>query len=143
MEKDYFVSRYSTERRGTVSLKWDLLEERYGDADLIPMWVADMEFKTCEAITEALTEKIEHGIFGYAYIPQSYYDAFFDWMENRHGMPMEKEWVRLATGVVGALYWFVNCYTKPGDAVIIMTPVYYPFHNAVKIVSANWLPAIL
>ena len=53
-------------------------------------------------------------------------------MENRHGMPMEKEWVRLATGVVGALYWFVNCYTKPGDAVIIMTPVYYPFHNAVK-----------
>ena len=99
-----------------------------------------MEFKTCEAITEALTEKIEHGIFGYAYIPQSYYDAFFDWMENRHGMPMEKEWVRLATGVVGALYWFVNCYTKPGDAVIIMTPVYYPFHNAVKPLSARlWI----
>ncbi len=132
MEKNYFIEHYSVERRGSLSLKWDLLEERFGDADLIPMWVADMEFKTCDSITKALTERVNHGVFGYSYVPQSYYDAFFDWMETRHGFRPQKEWVRLATGVVAALYWFVNCYTQPGDGVIILTPVYYPFHNAVK-----------
>lgn len=132
MDKDLFVQRYSTERKGTTSLKWDLLEERYGDAGLLPMWVADMDFKTCDSIVEALTARVNHGIFGYSYVPQSYYDAFFDWMETRHNYRPQKEWVRLATGIVTALYWFVNCYTRPGDGVIILTPVYYPFHNAIK-----------
>lgn len=132
MNKDLFVKQYSTHRKGSTSLKWDLLEERYGDADLIPMWVADMEFKTCDSIIEAMKARVEHGIFGYSYVPQSYYDAYFNWMETRHGYRPQKEWVRLATGIVAALYWFVNCYTKPEDGVLILTPVYYPFHNAVK-----------
>ena len=132
MNKDQFIKQYSVERKGTVSVKWDLLEEYFGDPDLIPMWVADMEFKTCDSITNALTVLINHGAYGYSYIPQTYYDALFNWMESRHNYRPEKEWVRIATGVVSAIYWFVNCYTKPDDAIIIMTPVYYPFHHAVK-----------
>ena len=127
-----FIKKYSTARHGTDSLKWDALDVRFGDPDLTSMWVADMEFHTCEQITDAMIERCKHGIFGYSYIPEKYYKAVSDWMEKHHNWPIQKEWVRFATGVVASLYWMVNCFTNPGDACIILTPVYYPFHNAVK-----------
>lgn len=132
MKQDEFLKRHLTERRGTQCLKWDALDVRFGDPDLIAMWVADMEIKTDEHIIKALKDKAEEGVYGYSYPWDSYYDAFFQWMESRHGYRPEKEWVRFSTGVVTALYWFVNAFTKPGDACLILTPVYYPFHNAVK-----------
>lgn len=142
MTVDQFVKRYSLDRKNSTSLKWDLLGERFGDPDLIPMWVADMDFRTAECVTDALHRRVSHGVYGYAYIPQSYYDSLFDWMESRYQFRPKKEWIRLATGVVAALYWFVNCYTEPGDHVMISTPVYYPFAGAIndcgrKVVSCD------
>ena len=131
MTREEFVRKYAVERKETNCLKWDLLQERFGDPDLLPMWVADMEFHTCEAITDALKERLDQGVFGYSYIPDSYYQILFDWEERHFGYRPKKEEMRLATGVVPALYWFVNCYTEPGDAVMMLTPVYYPFHSAV------------
>lgn len=127
-----FCEKYSIDRLGTNCLKWDALDKRYGDSDLISMWVADMEFKTPEVVTDAMKERIEHGIFGYSYVPEHYYDSFINWEKNEHNYEVNKEWIRFSTGVVTALYWFVNAFTKPNDSVMIITPVYYPFHNAVK-----------
>ena len=132
MSIEEFCERYSIDRLGTNSLKWDALDKRYGDKDLIAMWVADMEFKTPEVVLEAMKKRIEHGIFGYSYVPESFYDSFIKWEKNEHNYQVNREWMRFSTGVVTALYWLVNAFTKPGDAVIIITPVYYPFHNAVK-----------
>lgn len=127
-----FVDKYYTDRMGTNSLKWDALDKRFGDPDLISMWVADMEFKTPECVVEALRNRVNHGIFGYSYVPDSYYEAVIDWEYSHHGYKVEKDWIRVSPGIVAALYWSVNMYTEKDDAVIITTPVYYPFHNCVK-----------
>lgn len=132
MHKDEFIDKYYVERKNTNSLKWDMLDERFGDPDLIPMWVADMEFKTPEGVVDAITDRVQHGVFGYSFVPDSYYETFSHWMKTNFNYEIKKEWCRPASGVVAALYWFMNCYTKPEDAVIITPPVYYPFHNVVK-----------
>lgn len=132
MDTKEFIKQYAVDRMGTYSLKWDALDVRFHDPDLISMWVADMEFRTCDKILEAMQERIKHGVFGYSYVGDEYYNAFFDWEEKHHGFRPQKEWMRFSTGVVVALYWFINAFTKPQDSVIILTPVYYPFHNAVK-----------
>ncbi|MBU3098054.1 MULTISPECIES: MalY/PatB family protein [Clostridium] len=132
MEIKQFCARYSMDRVGTNSLKWDALDKRYGDKNLIPMWVADMEFKAPEVVVNAMKQRIEHGIFGYSYVPDSYYNSFINWERNQHNYEVDKKWIRFSTGVVVSLYWFVNAFTKFGDSVIIITPVYYPFHDAVK-----------
>lgn len=132
MNAQEFVERYYVERKGTSSLKWDALDERFGDPDLISMWVADMEFRVPECVTDALRRRVDHGVYGYSLVPDSYYDAVIGWEARHHGYQVERDWIRITPGVVAALYWCVNMYTKPGDALIINTPVYYPFHNAVK-----------
>ena len=132
MEIKQFCAQYSMDRVGTNSLKWDALDKRYGDKNLIPMWVADMEFKAPEVVVNAMKQRIEHGIFGYSYVPDSYYNSFINWERNQHNYEVDKKWIRFSTGVVVSLYWFVNAFTKFGDSVIIMTPVYYPFHDAIK-----------
>lgn len=132
MNMEEFCEKYAMDRVGTNSLKWDALDKRYGDKNLIPMWVADMEFKTPQVVVEAMMLRIEHGIFGYSYVPDSYYNSFINWEKNQHNYKVDKQWMRFSTGVVVALYYFVNAFTKPGDSVIIITPVYYPFHDAVE-----------
>lgn len=132
MKKEEFLTRYATDRMGTNSLKWDALDVRFGDPDLISMWVADMEFKAPECVVDALRERVEHGIYGYSYVPDSYYEAVMKWEKDHHGYEVQKEWIRISPGIVAALYWSVNLYTEKGDAVLIMTPVYYPFHNCIK-----------
>lgn len=131
MEKEKFLKNYLTNRRGTYCSKWDGLEEKFGDADLIGMWIADMEFKTCDAITEKLEERARHGIFGYSYVPDEYYQVFSNWMERRYHFPIKKEWLRFSTGCVTGIAWMIHAFTEPGDACMILTPVYYPFHNVV------------
>ncbi|KRM33053.1 bifunctional beta-cystathionase maltose regulon repressor [Agrilactobacillus composti DSM 18527 = JCM 14202] len=127
-----FVANYSVDRRNTDSLKWDALQERYGDPTLLPMWVADMEFQTPVAVRQALTERVQQGVFGYSLTPDSYYEAFFQWQKERHGITLQKDWVRFDTGVVNSLYAMVKWLTDPGDEVVILQPVYYPFANAIK-----------
>lgn len=132
MDREQFLMNYLVpDRRGTYCSKWDGLEEKFGTGDLIPMWIADMEFKTCEAITEALAERVRHGIFGYSYVPEEYYQALSGWMERRYHFPVKKEWVRFSTGCVTGIAWMIAAFTNPGDACMILTPVYYPFHNVV------------
>lgn len=131
MEMAEFCRRYAVERRNTNSVKWDSLSERFGSNELLPMWIADMDFKVPEAVQEAMMNRIGHGVFGYSQIPDSYYEAFFNWMFSRHRVQLQREWIRFSTGVVNSLYWMVNAFTAPDDAVMICTPVYHPFHTAV------------
>ncbi|WP_316670282.1 PatB family C-S lyase [uncultured Propionibacterium sp.] len=132
MDADAFAQRYQVERRNTDSLKWDALEARFGDPDLLPMWVADTEFRAPEAVLDALTERVAHGAFGYATVPDSYFEAFDAWAAARRQARVEREWVRFGTGVVSSFYWMISAFTDPGDAVMLTTPVYYPMHSAVR-----------
>lgn len=131
MNKQEFLQKYLVDRHGTDSLKWDDLENRYGESDLISMWVADMEFKTCDEIVDAMVTRTRQGVFGYTCVPDEYYQAFSGWMERRYNFPIKKDWIRFSTGCVTAIAWMVNAFTNPGDACMILTPVYYPFHNVV------------
>lgn len=132
MEIEEFIDKYYVERKQTNSLKWDKLEERFGQADLIPLWVADMDFKVSEAITKALKDRVLHGVYGYTYAGNSYYAAYNSWMDEHFSFPIKSEWVRFSTGAVQAIYHLLNAFTEKDDAVIIQLPVYYPFSDAVK-----------
>ncbi|TLQ20030.1 pyridoxal phosphate-dependent aminotransferase [Lactiplantibacillus plantarum] len=132
MEQAAFIKKYATTRQHTDSLKWDALQARYGNPDLLAMWVADMEFKVPEQVTQALQERVAHGIYGYSITPDRSYQAFIDWEQARHGLTLKHDWIRFGSGVVNSLYALVNILTQPGDGVLILTPVYYPFFNAVR-----------
>ena len=132
MKKQEFLKEYLVDRKNTNSLKWDALDVRYGDPDLISMWVADMEIKSPKEIIEALKNRCEHGVFGYSYASDEYYSALISWLKENHNFNIEKDWIRFSQGVVTAIYCFINIFTKINDSVLILTPVYYPFHNAVK-----------
>ncbi|GEK29255.1 MalY/PatB family protein [Furfurilactobacillus siliginis] len=126
-----FVNQYGVDRRHTNSLKWDALDERFGDATLTPLWVADMEFREPASVTDAIIERVRHGVFGYAIDDPAYFDAFNNWQQTRHNLSLERRWLTFDNGVVNSLYTIVNTFTKPDDAVMVLTPVYYPFKNAV------------
>jgi len=132
MQKEKFLKEYLVERKGTYSLKWDALDKRFGNADLTSMWVADMEIKAPKEVIKALKERCEHGVFGYSYVSDEYYNSVINWLKVKHNYEIKKEWLRFTNGVVTAIYCFVNIFTKIDDAILILTPVYYPFHNAVK-----------
>ncbi|EOT39620.1 MalY/PatB family protein [Enterococcus columbae] len=132
MSINEFVEKYQRERCQTNALKWDALAERFGDADLLPLWVADMEFAAPEAVTEALTKRIAHGVFGYSIVDDQYFDTYLGWQKRHENTPFKREWLSFSTGVVQALYDLVDCFTKEGEAVMIQRPVYYPFSNAIK-----------
>ena len=127
-----FVKKYYVERRNTNSLKWDALEERFGAPELLALWVADMEFKTPECIIKALSERVEHGVFGYTKLPESYYEEYKKWHKQKYDINVEKQWIRFAPGIVQAILWVIHAYTKKEDSVIIMPPVYYPFANSIR-----------
>ncbi|MFT8338292.1 MalY/PatB family protein [Schleiferilactobacillus harbinensis] len=143
-ENKAFIKTHLVDRHHTNTLKWDALDDRFGNPDLLPLWVADMEFKTAQPVRDALVKRVEEGVFGYSYIPDSYKAAFIDWQRDRHGITVKPEWLRFDTGVVNSLYGLVNWLTEPGDPVLIFQPVYYPFANAVtdthrKLISCNLL----
>jgi len=120
------------DRRNTNCLKWDELGKRFGDPDLIAMWVADMDFKAPRPVLDAMHARVEHGAFGYLMPSPEWKNAFIHWEMTRYGYRVEPEWIRYTPGVVPAVYWLVNALTEPGDACIILTPVYYPFHHAIR-----------
>ena len=115
-------------RRGTGCYKWD---EQPGD-DIIPMWVADMDFQTAPAIREALRRRVEHGVFGYTLVRPSYYDAIISWFHRRHQWDIRREWIQYTSGVVPALSVIVKAFTQPGDQVVLLTPVYNCFFSSVR-----------
>jgi len=132
MNKETFIRENCPDRRGTNCSKWDILSSKYGDPDLISMWVADMDFKAPEEVTRALRKKTDFGIYGYSLTPDGYYRSFIRWEKERHGWDVNRDWIRFAPGVVTGIFWCIHMLTNPGDAVIIHMPVYYPFHHAVE-----------
>ena len=120
------------DRRGTYSLKWDFLQEKVGDEEIIPLWVADMDFLSPPSVIDALRNRAAHGIYGYTGWPDSYYQSIIFWMKKRFSWPIEKEWIIFTPGVIPALHLAVQAFTQPGDKVIIQPPVYRPFRLAVE-----------
>lgn len=120
-------------RKETGSHKWDMMYQKNPETgeDIVPFSVADMEFKNAPEIIEGLKEYLDTHIMGYTGATDSYYESVIDWMKERHGFTPKKEWFIETAGVVPAIYQMVQAFTEPGDAVMIMTPVYYPFAEAV------------
>ncbi|MBK7627028.1 MAG: putative C-S lyase [Bacteroidales bacterium] len=119
-------------REGTNCIKYDLREDTFGEKDVIPMWVADMDFKTPDFIISALRKRLDHEICGYSYRPPEYYTSIIDWIKLRHNWPLEKEWICFSPGIVPALNLCTLAYTQPGDKIIVQPPVYFPFFSAVE-----------
>lgn len=120
------------ERKDTNCEKWDGLETVFGQKELHAMWVADMDFEVPSCVKEALAAYAAHGVFGYYNVPDAYYEAFIRWEKNYHDYAVEKEWIRYAPGVVPGINWWIQILTQAKDSVIVLTPVYYPFLNAIK-----------
>ena len=131
MDKDEFVKKYAVERRNTNSEKWDTLKSKFGQDDLLPMWIADMDFSIPPVAKEAMKNRIDEGAFGYSFPAPSYYDAYFAWQKNRYGTELHREWVRLETNVIHTLNMFLQVMTKENDSVMVLEPVYMPFMDAV------------
>lgn len=120
-------------RRNTNSFKWDANEEFYGNKDVLPLWVADMDFECAKPIIDSLKKRVNHGIFGYTIRPQSYYDAIIDWMEKRHNWKLNKEWLAFCSpGIIQAINILINKLTNPGDKIIIQLPNYDPLFDVIK-----------
>lgn len=120
------------DRKNTNSIKWDFTEKFFGEADVLPMWVADMDFEAPPQVTEALLQRVKHGIYGYSGFTDSYYQAVVDWMQKRHEWTVERDWISYCPGIVPALYWAVRAFTRPGDKVVLQSPVYPPFYAAIE-----------
>lgn len=115
------------ERRGSGALKYDALLERYGNPDLLPLWVADMDFATPSFIVDALKERMEHPLFGYTVLPSTLWSTVSKWIEDHHNWKVEEKWLTYIPGIVKGIGMVINVFTEPGDKIIIQPPVYHPF----------------
>lgn len=121
-----------TDRHGTNAIKLDLALARGKPADVLSLWVADMDFPTAPAILEALHNKIDHGIFGYSCLDENFHSALSNWMKNEHNFTFERRELVTTPGVVFALATAIKAFTREGESVLIQTPVYYPFKNMIE-----------
>ena len=120
------------ERRGTNSAKWDETEALFGSADVLPMWVADMDFPVARPITEALERRIRHEVWGYTRPGEGLLEAVVDRIWRKYGWRVDPEWIQFTPGAVPALHAAIRAFTHPGDDVVIQGPVYYPFWAAIR-----------
>ncbi|UOE75877.1 MalY/PatB family protein [Parageobacillus thermoglucosidasius] len=120
------------DRRNTHSLKWDATERIFGVKDVLPMWVADMDFPAPPAVIEALNKRVEHGIFGYTIIPDSLKNAVKHWLQSRHQWEIETSWLSFSTGVIPAIATAIEAFTNEEDRIVVLTPVYPPLFQLVK-----------
>ena len=120
------------DRRNTRCLKYDFAVERNMPADVLPLWVADMDFETSSYIEDAIIERAKHAIYGYSEVKTPYFDILKKWMQKHHDWDIQRKWLVKTPGVVFALAMAVKAYTEPGEAVLIQQPVYYPFSEVIK-----------
>ncbi|WP_136479173.1 MalY/PatB family protein [Acetivibrio thermocellus] len=118
-------------RRNTDSLKWDSCRQRFGKADILPMWVADMDFKSPSIITEAIIRRAQHGIFGYTEASERLSAVLAGWVKKRHNWQIDERWISYSPGVVTSVNTAILAYTNPGDKVLMQTPIYYPFYSSI------------
>lgn len=121
-----------TDRHNTNAIKFDLALARGKPVDVLSLWVADMDFPTAPAILDALHAKVNHGIFGYSVPNEKFYEAVKNWQKTEHNFEIERKWIVTTPGVVFAIASAIKAFTKEGEAVIIQTPVYYPFKNMIE-----------
>ena len=114
-------------RNGTDSVKWDAVESRWGRNDLIPMWVADMDFRTAPFVIEALRKRLEHEVLGYTFACKEWSESIVNWVKERHGWTIREEMLTFTPGIVRGLAFVIQCFTQKGDKVMVMPPVYHPF----------------
>ncbi|MCR4426292.1 MAG: PatB family C-S lyase [Firmicutes bacterium] len=120
------------DRRNTSSMKWDGVVHRFGRADILPLWVADMDFKAPQPVIDAIAERARHGVYGYTDIPTSYHESVVSWVRRRHGWDIQPEWMLSTPGVVPGLAVAIMAFTEPGDKVLIQSPVYPPFFSIIR-----------
>ncbi len=120
------------DRRNTQSRKWDGVLELYGEDDLIPMWIADMDFQPPKQVVKAVTARAAHGIYGYVNQPEDYVDVILEWLKDRHQWAIKPEWLTHSPGVVPGLALAVRALTEPGDQIVIQPPVYPPFYRVIE-----------
>jgi len=136
-KKSNFNFDENIDRTKTNAIKWNekFMEEYFGVGDLLPLWVADMDFRAPTILLEKLKERVAHGIFGYTIAPDSYYEAIINWFKRRHNWNLKKDWIKFSPGVVPAVNFIVQAFSHPGDpgdGIIIQEPVYYPFASSIK-----------
>jgi len=119
-------------RLGTDCEKWDDLKNQFGVKDVIPMWVADMDFQSPQPVIEALKQRVEHGVYGYGLRSESYFESIVDWLKRRHQWSIKKEWITHSPGVIPALSLSIQSFTKPGDKIMIQPPVYHHFARVIQ-----------
>lgn len=119
-------------RSGLNSIKWDKAEEIYGCSDLIPMWVADMDFPPPQSVIDALVKRAQNGFYGYEMVPNGYAESFAAWLHARHDWNVPQEWITYSPGVVSGLSLAIQAFTEPGDKIVIQPPVYHPFFSMVE-----------
>ncbi|MHA1979199.1 MAG: MalY/PatB family protein [Candidatus Hodarchaeales archaeon] len=122
------------DRAETGSIKWDpsFLKEHFGYDDVLPLWVADMDFHTPQPVIDALAQRVKHGIFGYTFLTKKYYNSVINWFKRRYEWEIHQEWLVFSPGIVPATTYLIQQFTEPGDKVIIQTPVYYPFIELIE-----------
>lgn len=120
------------QREGTNCLKYDARSWAFETNDVLPLWVADMDFKTPDFIVEAIKKRTEHEIYGYTFKPESYFQAIKGWIKRRHNWEIQKDWISFSPGVVAGLSLAIETFSKPGDEVVVQPPVYFPFFDCVK-----------
>jgi cystathionine beta-lyase len=119
-------------REGTDCIKYDRREETFGVKDIIPMWVADMDFNTPDFVVESLQKRLDHQIYGYSFRSSEYFQSMISWIKTRHNWTVEKEWISFSPGIVPALNFCTLAFTQPGDSIIVQPPVYFPFFSAAE-----------
>ncbi|MFW6212270.1 MAG: MalY/PatB family protein, partial [Spirochaetota bacterium] len=119
-------------RRGTNTYKWDFKSVNKSGRQLLPMWVADMDFPIAPAIQEALRERLSHPFFGYSFPPEPYFESFRSWQSRRNGWEVRREWQSYSPGVMESVRAAILQFTEPGDEVVVQPPVYYPFFTSVS-----------
>jgi cystathionine beta-lyase len=134
MSENNFNFDQVIDRTESNSAKWNkkVLEKGFGDPDLLPLWVADMDFKAPQPIIDRLIQTAEYGIFGYSIIPPSFYVAVLSWFKRRYGWNIDRKWLSQTPGVIPALDVAVNAFCNPGDKVIVQNPIYYPFYRVIE-----------
>lgn len=120
------------ERKNSGCVKYDQAKEVFGTDDLLPMWVADMDFKTPDCILDAIKRRAEHPVLGYFYHSDGFYRSIIDWMYRRHQWAIEKEWIQFSPGIVSGLALIVEAFTRKNDKIIVQPPVYHPFYYVVE-----------
>ncbi|MCM3740198.1 pyridoxal phosphate-dependent aminotransferase [Oceanobacillus luteolus] len=119
-------------RWNTKSVKWDLVETLFQSKDVIPMWVADMDFKAPQEVNEAIIKRAEHGVYGYTLADHAFKESIINWNKERHNWSIQPEWLTFSSGVVASLHMAIQAFSEPNDGILIQTPVYPPFYNSIN-----------